>query len=76
MQKIVTKYDTSLDALVAVTKRLSSYENRFQMSSEEFFDLYSKGQKEDNIEFVEWSNDYQHYLEIRFSIEKKLKNVA
>ena len=59
-----------------ITKRLSSYENRFKMSSEDFFDKYSKGKMGDDIEFVEWSNDYQHYLDIRFNIEKKLKNVA
>ena len=76
MQKHVIKYDTSLDSLVAITKRLSSYENRFKMSSEDFFDKYSKGKMGDDIEFVEWSNDYQHYLDIRFNIEKKLKNVA
>jgi len=76
MQKHVIEYDTSLDALVAITKRLSSYESRFKMSSEDFFDKYSKGKMKDDIEFVEWSNDYQHYLDIRFSIEKKLKNVA
>jgi len=36
MQKHVIEYDTSLDALVAITKRLSSYESRFKMSSEDF----------------------------------------
>ena len=76
MRKRVTEYDTSLDALVAITKRLSSFENRFKMSSEDFFDQYSKGKMEDDTDFVEWSNDYQHYLDIRFNIEKKLKNVA
>jgi hypothetical protein len=76
MQKRVTVYDTSLDALVAIAKRLRSYENRFNMSSEDFFDQYSKGKMEDDTDFVEWSNDYQNYLDIRFDIEKKLKNVA
>ena len=70
MQKHVIKYDTSLDSLVAITKRLSSYENQFKMSSEDFFDQYSKGKMEDDIEFIEWSNDYQHFLDIRFNIEK------
>ena len=76
MQKRVTQHNTSLDALVAITKRLSSYENRFKISSEDFFDRYTKGKMEDDIDFVEWSNDYQHYLDLRFNIEKKLKNVA
>jgi hypothetical protein len=76
VQKRVIEYDSSIDALVAIAKRLNSYENRFNMSSEDFFDQYSKGKIDDNIDFVEWSNDYQNYLGIRFDIEKKLKNVA
>lgn len=30
----------------------------------------------DDIDFVEWSNDYQHYLAIRLELEKQLENVA
>jgi len=76
MEKHITKYDTYLDALISVAKRLSTYENHFNMSSEAFFDKYRKGQMGDTLEFVEWSNDYQHYLDIRLSVEKKLQNVA
>ena len=76
MQKHIIEYDTSLDALISVTKRLSTYENRYHIMSELFFDKYCKGQMGDDIDFIEWSNDYQHYLEIRLSVEKKLKNVA
>ena len=65
MQKQTTKYDSSLDALVAVAKRLSTYEERYSKSSEEFYDKYSKGSLEDSIDFTEWSNDYQHFLTIR-----------
>jgi hypothetical protein len=76
MQKHIIEYDTSLDALISVTKRLSKYENRYNMMSEVFFDKYQKGLMEDEIDFVEWSNDYQHYLEIRLSVERRLQNVA
>ena len=76
MQKQTIKYDSALDALVAVAKRLSTYEERYSTSSEEFYDKYSKGNLEDTIDFVEWSNDYQHYLTIRQGLEKHLQNVA
>ena len=76
MQKHIIEYDTSLDALISVTKRLSTYENHYHMMSESFFDKYRKGQMGDDIEFVEWSNDYQHYLEIRLKVERQLQNVA
>lgn len=76
MQKKTIEYDSSIDSLVAVAKRLSSHENRFHMSSEEFFDKFSKGRLEDDIQFVEWSNDYQHYMAIRITLERHLQNVA
>jgi len=31
---------------------------------------------EDTLNFTEWSNDYQHYLAIKFKIEKFLRHVA
>ncbi|HUT69464.1 MAG TPA: hypothetical protein VMW89_02205 [Desulfatiglandales bacterium] len=76
MQKKITEYDSSIDALVAVAKRLRGYEDLFHMASEEFFDKFSKGLLEDNIDFVEWSNDYEHYMAIRLAIERHLQNVA
>jgi hypothetical protein len=38
MSKHRIEYDPPVDALVAVAKRLSVYESRFQLESEEFFD--------------------------------------
>jgi hypothetical protein len=76
MQKRISKYDSPLDALIAVTKRLSIFEGKFGMSTEDFFDRFSKGQMDDSIDFIEWSNDYQHYLAIRFEIEKQIQNAA
>jgi hypothetical protein len=37
MRKQTIEYTSPLDALVAVTKRLSIYENQHNMDSEEFF---------------------------------------
>jgi hypothetical protein len=70
MRKERIEYSSSVDALVAVAKRLSIYENRYGMTSEDFYDGYQKGQKEDSLDFVEWANDYQHYVAIRSEIEK------
>ena len=76
MRKERIEYGSSVDALVAVAKRLSIYENRYGMTSEDFYDEYQRGQKEDSIDFVEWANDYQHYVAIRSEIEKHLRHVA
>jgi tRNA A37 threonylcarbamoyladenosine biosynthesis protein TsaE len=76
MRKQRSEYDSPVDALVAVSKRLSVYEDRYRMESEAFFDKYCKGQLDDSVDFVEWSNDYQHYMAIRLEIEKQLQHVA
>lgn len=76
MRKERIEYDSPVDALVAIAKRLSVYESRYRMSSEEFFDKFSKGQSEDSEDFVEWANGYQHYVAIRREIEAHLQHVA
>ncbi|AFY75446.1 hypothetical protein Syn7502_03618 (plasmid) [Synechococcus sp. PCC 7502] len=73
-QRII--YTSPLDALVAVAKRLSLYETQQNMSSEDFFDRYSKGQLSDEAIFIEWANDYRHYFGLRQELEKRLQNVA
>jgi hypothetical protein len=76
MRKQRSEYDSPVDALVALAKRLSVNEERYRMASEEFFNKYSKGLLEDSVEFVEWANDYQHYLAIRYELERQLQNAA
>lgn len=76
MQKQTVQYTSPIDALVAITKRLNSYENQRGLASEEFFDQYQNGHLSDEVVFVEWANDYQHYLEIRLELEKKLQHAA
>ncbi|MEA3358465.1 MAG: hypothetical protein U9R17_03525 [Thermodesulfobacteriota bacterium] len=68
MRKQKIEYDSTVDTLVAVTKRLSNYESQYRMASEEFLDKFIKGQSEDSEDFVEWANDYQHYIAIRREI--------
>jgi hypothetical protein len=76
MQKTRIEYDSNLDALVAISKRLSWSEKHYNMASEEFFDKFSKGLMDDAIEFTEWANDYRHYLAIYRKLEKQLRHVA
>ena len=76
MKKLRIDYDSPIDALIAVTKRLSVAEDRHRMTSEEFYDKFTKGQLEDSICFTEWANDYQHFVATRYEIEKHLSHVA
>lgn len=76
MKKQRIEYDSSVDALVAIAKRLSSYETQYKITSEEFFNRFIKGQLEDSEDYIEWSNDYKHYVVIRSDIVDQLNNVA
>ena len=76
MKKQTIQYTSAIDALVAVTKRLSIYESQQRMDSEEFFDQYSRGQLPDDAVFVDWANDYRHYLQLRQELAKSLPDVA
>ena len=76
MRKIRIEYDSPLDALVAIAKRLNAFEGLYKMESEEFFVKYGKGEAADTEDFVEWANDYQHYMSIRRDLEIKLQHVA
>jgi hypothetical protein len=62
VRKQTIQYTSLLDALVAVAKRLSLCENQQHMDSETFFDQYSRGQLSDDALYVEWANDYRHFI--------------
>lgn len=76
MRKQQVYYSSPLDALIAVSKRLGLYESQQGMDSETFVDLYRKGQMPDDIAFVEWANDYQHYLALHQQVEQVLATPA
>jgi hypothetical protein len=76
MAKQTILYTSPLDALVAIAKRLSMYETQKRMNSEDFFHQYNQGLLSDDILFVEWANDYRHYLSLRQELEEKLNYVA
>jgi hypothetical protein len=75
-QKQRVTYDSELDALVAVAKQLSLFEDRHRISSEDFFHRFSSGQMEDTAEFIEWSNAYRHFLSLRSVLEKHICHAA
>ncbi len=76
MQKRKIVYDSSVDAVVALAKRLSVYEGRYGLSSEDFYDKFSKGQMDDSLDFIEWSNDYQNFLAVKLELEERLNHAA
>lgn len=76
MRKQTIQYTSSLDALIAVTKRLSLYENQYKIDSEDFYNQYNQGMLSDDAIFIEWANDYHHYLALRLELEQRLNYAA
>ena len=74
MPKRTIIYLSPLDALIAVAKRLSLHESQHKLDSEEFFHQYRQGKTSDEVELIEWANDYQHYLALRQEVEQHLSN--
>lgn len=74
--KETKKCSSPVDVLVAVAGRLSLYENRRRITREDFYDKYRKGGMDGSVDFVEWANDYRHFLAIRVEVEKHLPHVA
>jgi hypothetical protein len=76
VQKQTITYQSEIDAIVAISKRLCIFEERYKKSSEDFFHRYSCGELDDTADFVEWSNMYQHFLSIRSKLEKQIVHAA
>ena len=76
MRKQTIQYTSPLDALVAVTKRLSLYEKQEKIDSEEFFYQYNQGLLSDDPLFIEWANDYRHYLALHQELAQRLNYAA
>ena len=76
MRKQITEYTSSLDALVALAKRLYSYETKYQTDSADFFVQYQQGKTDDDEDTFDWASNYRHYLALHQELESKLRNVA
>ena len=76
MRKQVVQFDSPLDALLAIAKRLSRLEAEVGMDSEEFYARYTQGQMGDDARFIDWANDSRHYVALRNALDKKLHEAA
>lgn len=74
MQTHRIEYNSPVDAIVAVAKRLSNYESQHRMPSEAFFNKFMNGELDDRLDFIEWANDYRHFLAIKLDLEKSLRH--
>jgi hypothetical protein len=61
-----------LEALTMLIRSLVAYEQRYQMTSADFYARYQRGEMEDTADYVEWAGDYQHYVQLKAELEQKL----
>jgi hypothetical protein len=67
-----TVYTSPIEALTALIRTLVAYEQRYQISSADFYTRYQRGEMRDTAEMIEWAGDYQHYLQLKEELEQKL----
>lgn len=67
-----TVHASPVEALAALIRSLVAYEQRYQISSADFYARYQRGEMGDTADFVEWAGDYQHYLQLKEELEQKL----
>jgi len=67
-----TVYASPVEAIDALIRSLVAYEQRYQLSSAEFYARYQTGNMGDTADFVEWAGNYQHYLQLKEEVEEKL----
>jgi replication initiation and membrane attachment protein DnaB len=60
MQRQVSKEE----AIKRVKQRLAEFEQKYGMTSEEFYRTIAGTPAEDEVDFIEWKMEYQTYLEL------------
>ena len=53
-----------LDDLLALGRQLLSYEQRYDMTSDEFYSRYKRGEMGDDMDFVRWAGRYRLCCEL------------
>lgn len=63
--------NSPLDELLELLRTLVSYEQKYQMRSEEFYGRYSRGELEDEGDFIIWAGKYQVFLNFKAELERQ-----
>lgn len=64
-----------LDDLLVLGRQLLSFEQRYDMTSAEFYSRYKRGEMGDDMDFVRWAGRYRLYCELKEEIENNLAMV-
>ena len=61
---------TPIDDLVELTRDMVRLEVKYNISSEEFYKKYNKGEMGDKMEIIRWAGWYEMHKEIKGSLDK------
>lgn len=64
-----------VDELLALSRRLALFEQKYGMNSAEFYERYQRGEMGDDMDFVRWAGRYRLYQAMKEEIEKSLEMV-
>lgn len=65
-----------VDALIATTQRLKEYEQKYGMTTEEFYARFMSGELGDAKDFIGWAGMFEAFIRLKRRLEVTLMNVA
>jgi len=65
-----------VDDLLELAEELHGYEQRYGMSSEEFFRRFQQGELGDALDYIDWAGAYRLFLDRKARVEAALMQVA
>ena len=64
-----------LDDLLALSRQLFSFEQKYGITSPEFYARYKRGEMGDARDFVQWAGRYRIYCELKDQVDRNLTMV-
>ena len=71
----IRQQSNPVEDLIDLTRTLARLEEKYGMTSAEFFEKFSRGEMGDNVEMVKWAGHYHMYLDLKRNIELSLEQV-
>ncbi len=65
-----------VDDLLELYRELQKYEQKYAISSEEFFQRFQQGELGDDLDFIDWAGAYRLFLDRKIRVEAALMQVA
>jgi len=62
--------------LLELAEELRGYEQKYGMTSEEFFSRFQRGELGDAMDFIDWAGAYDLFLDRKARVEAALMQVA